>query len=677
MNVPKDSGEIQAAIERLESQRAILGDEAVDLAVAALSRQIAMEPGAADRTPRDARAEGERKLVTVMFADVSGFTELAAGLDPEEVRDLMNRCFDRLVPVIQRYEGTVDKFVGDAIVALFGAPVSHEDDPQRALRTAEEMLAELERFNAANQTDLGLHFGINTGTVVAGSVGAQERQDYSVMGDAVNMAARLEDLSSRGEVLVGHDTVRLAGPGFVFDPLPEVAVKGKSTPIRAYRLLGARTIEAEAAPAHSPLVGRTAELERIQAAIGALREGTGGRIAIVAEAGLGKSRLVAEARRSNGAGVRWAEGRGLSHAGGSSNGVARELVRSLLELRGEATPSETERALTESIEALAPAEVDELRPYLTHLLELSLDDARVSEKVRHLGGEVLRKRVVFATRDFIRRLARREPLVLVWEDLHWADASSIDLLEGVMDLPDEAPLLILLVFRLEPGRALDLHRRLEERHGERYEVLPLLPLSDAESGALMAGVLQVGELPGALQRFVLGKAEGNPFYVQEILRELVDAGTVTRAGEKVVVRDDLQSVRIPDTLQGVLGARIDRLEAADKRALQAASVIGRIFPLRVLASLLNGARPPRLEDSIDELCRRAFLRPSTPESANGSDGSEYIFQHVITQEVAYRTILRSQRRELHRRVAELMERLYPDRSEELASVIGFHHQRAG
>ncbi|CAN5237257.1 adenylate/guanylate cyclase domain-containing protein [soil metagenome] len=680
MSQNENSGAIHAAMERLEAQRAVLGDEAVDLALAALGRQLdeCELPAPAPPPPKDAREEGERKLVTVMFADVSGFTQLAADLDPEEVRDLMNRCFDRLVPVVSRYEGTVDKFVGDAIVALFGAPVAHEDDAMRALSAARDMQAALVEFNREHRTDLGLHFGINSGTVVAGHVGALGRQDYSVMGDAVNMAARLEDISERGEILVGHDTFRLTAAAFDFDSLSEVRVKGKGDPILVYRLRGPKEAPAlsREIPRRRPLVGRGEELARLDRAVARLEQGAGGRIAIVSEAGLGKSRLVAQVRQSVGRGIRWAEGRGLSYAQGLSYGVARGLLCSLLGVRADGVGEDLAGSLRDAVDRIAPEDSGEITPYLAALLDLELDDERMAEKVRYLSGELLKQQIAAAFRDFLRRGASGTPMVLVWEDLHWADASSLELLEGLFDLPDEVPILFVLVFRSEPGRMLELHRRFAEGHGERYEVVELAGLNETESQKLVEEYLGEVDLPPNARALVLEKAEGNPLFLEELLHSLVDAGPAAREGERAAA-PDVERLEVPDTLQGVIAARIDRLAAADKRTLQAASVIGRIFQRRVLGHLIREVEP-HLDGSLEELARRAFVRPREWGDGGEADTEvvEYIFRHVITHDVSYGTLLLARRRRLHRRVGEAIEALFPEQIDELAGMLGLHFQRA-
>lgn len=428
-------GPLQAAIAGLEAQRALLGDAVVETALVALHRQLAAIESS---TPPAPPLEGEFKLVTILFADITGFTTVAEKLGPEQVRSLMNACFETLVPVIENYQGVVDKFIGDAIMALFGAPVAQENHPEQALRAALEMRSALEDFNRQHGTDFGLHFGVNTGRVVAGGIGSAGRQDYSVMGDAVNVAARLEDASARGEILVGPDTYRLTEALFDFESLPPLALQGKNEPVAAYRLGSPRSMPGSrrgVAGLRSPLVGRDSELECLREACRALAQGTGGAIAIVGEAGLGKSRLVAETRAGLPQGtITWAEGRALSYTGGMSYFVAREVLRALIGIGAETPPAETETLLYRSVEEVLPARAVDMYPYLARLLEVPLEAPAMAERVRYLSPEGLQQRILQTFRDYVRARGSRQPLVLVWEDLHWADPSSLTVLEALLPL---------------------------------------------------------------------------------------------------------------------------------------------------------------------------------------------------------------------------------------------------
>jgi adenylate cyclase len=315
---------IEAAISALEQQRPVLGDAAVEAALAGLRQRLAElnGPAPAAAAPAVAAAparvagldlSGERKLVTVMFADISGFTALSEKLDPEEVRAIVNDCFTACVPVVERYGGTVDKFIGDEIMALFGAPVAHENDSERALRAALDLCEAVERFASERRLSLAMHFGIETGTVVAGGLGSDRHQQYSVLGDTVNLAARLEDASSAGEILVGPHAHHLSEGLFEFEALAPLSFKGKSEPVRTFRLLGLLTAR-EPAPGpglRSPLVGRDQEFSVLREAVQRLAAGTGAVIALSGEPGLGKSRLVADARAAGSAEARWVEGRAL------------------------------------------------------------------------------------------------------------------------------------------------------------------------------------------------------------------------------------------------------------------------------------------------------------------------------------------------------------------------------
>jgi class 3 adenylate cyclase len=426
MNVPAQLAQLESSIAALEAQRTILGAAVVGAAVAALRAQAA----ALQPRGQSAREDGERRVVTVMFADVSGFTTLAETLDAEHLRATVNACFSRLTPVIQGYGGTIDKFVGDEIMALFGAPVAHEDDADRALRAALDLKDAIAAFNRETGTGLGLHFGVNTGAVVAGGVGDHERRDYSVMGDAVNVAARLEGLSRDGEILVGPETFRLTSRRFQFDDAREITLKGKTVPLTVYRLIGVKAaaeLGLDAGDLRAPLVGRAGEVATLKDMVRNLEAGTGGLVAIRGDAGVGKSRLAAEIRGSLGNDVVWAEGRALSYAQGISYAMARAVLYSLLGVRGEDPLARIDEALQSSIALTCPDLLVDIYPYLARMLDLPLHPA-FSDVLQPLSAAVLQARTVRAFTDYLRARATTQPLILACEDLHWADASSLHLL---------------------------------------------------------------------------------------------------------------------------------------------------------------------------------------------------------------------------------------------------------
>ncbi len=587
-------------------------------------------------------AGDERKLVTVMFADISGFTALSTRMDPEDVRGLMNRCFDALVPSIDRYGGTIDKFIGDEIMAIFGAPVAFENHAERALRAALEMQESLERFNAAERSQLEMHVGVNTGTVLAGGVGSAGRRQYSVMGDAVNLAARLKEAAGVGTILAGPATFRLCAPLFEFEAKEPMSVKGRPDPITAYRLLGllADAPRRGAAGFSSPLVGRQVELLTLRGAVDALSAGTGSVVSIVGDPGLGKSRLVSELRRSVESQVRWFEGRALSHTERVNYGIARELLFGLLGGDGEQPPQD-----------LSPAAL----PYLRRLAGRP-NDPEDELELGALQPDALQRRMHQAFSDLVAACCRRGPVVLAWEDLHWADPSSLRLLESLLPLCDRAPILVLLAFRAGEGRLAEWLGRVRMESGTSHRVVALNPLRPDESDLLIEHLLSIDALPQATRDAILAKAEGNPFFLEELLRSLVMDGSSER-------------LEVPDTLNGVIAARIDRLPVDDKRVLQTASVFGRIFARPALSGLLaeDGATIA-LAPSLVELERRELVRRHTD--------AEHIFKHALTHEVAYGGLLKSRRRQLHEMAARIVAALFPEAIDERSAELGFHYERA-
>jgi class 3 adenylate cyclase/tetratricopeptide (TPR) repeat protein len=671
--------QLEQAIAHMEAQRATLGDAVVDAALEPMRKQLA-ELEQAQRASAPA-LRGERKLVTVMFADISGFTALSERMDPEAVRDLMNACFDRLVPVVTRYEGTVDKFIGDEIMALFGAPMAHENDAERALRAALEMQSQLSTFNLQHATSLGIHFGINTGLVIAGGIGSEGRQEYSVMGDVVNLAARLEEVSERGEILVGPDTYRLTAPLFTFETLEPVRVKGKTEPVAVYRLVGlkpkpGRVRGLETQGISSPLVGRDAEFAALCACVERLANGQGGIVSIIGEAGVGKSRLMAEIRGDTRRGeatppLQWLEGRTLSFGQTISYWPFQEILWRYAGITEDDSEAEVWRKLEGRVSALFGKETPEILPYLATLLTLEVRD-EYAERVKYLDGEAMGHQVFLASRRFFERLAQRQPLVLVFEDLHWADESSALLLEHLLPLVERVGLLIIGVSR--PYRQTPV-ARLREVAGrdlpDRYTEIHLTPLSQADSAQLVRNLLSIEDLPSRVREMIVRKAEGNPFYLEEIIRTLIDTGAVVHesATGRWRATAQIETITIPDTVQGVIMARVDRLEEDAKQVLRAASVIGRSFLYRVLCTIAEAER--QLDERLTELQAIELIREKrrVPEL-------EYIFKHALAQEATYESILLQRRQELHAQVGQAIEVLFTDRLDEFYGLLAYHYARA-
>ena len=623
--------------------------------------------------------QGERRVVTVMFADLSGFTAISERMDPEYVRNLINACFEELVGIVTAYGGIVEKFIGDEIMAIFGAPVAHEDDAQRAVRVAFLMQNQLQRFNATRGTDLGMHFGINTGLVIAGGIGTTARQDYGVMGDAVNVAARLADVAERGEILVGAETYRLTSHAFEFQQARPIRVKGKSEPVPVIKAVGLRRPEEALRVAKagrrvgSVMIGRDVEMAALLACSDRLMRGEGGILTILGEPGLGKSRLVAEAQRRLGTReLLFLEGRALSLGQTLPYWPMLEVIRAfanVIETDEEAVALEK---LTRRLRALFGEDVRDVLPYLATLLGLELRDEEMVLRVKHLPSEAMRSQVLLTTRRFFERLCQDHPVLLTIEDLHWADEASLQLLEHLMPLIESVPLLLCLVSRTDPGTAAErLLEHASTKYQTRHTEIVVNPLSPTERATLFETLLGTSAVPSRLRETILSRTGGNPFFLEEVTRALIDLGGLVYdpVAEAWQATGSLETIVIPQTVQGVIMARIDRLQDDVKQVLKMAAVIGRSFFYRVLSAIAHADRA--LDHHLDELQKIEMIREKsrTPEI-------EYFFKHALAQEAAYESILFERRRQLHREVAECMEGLFAERLEEFYGLLAYHYARA-
>ncbi len=589
--------DIEQAINALGTQRNVLGNTVVNTAIEALQHCLD-QPGHDEISTSALR--GERRQVTVMFADISGFTAMSEKLDPEEVRGIINACFEQLGTAIDRYAGHIDKFIGDEIMALFGAPIAHENDPERALRAALDMMSTLAEFNRQYADrlpqPLALHFGINSGLVIAGGIGTNQRQDYSVMGDTVNLAARLEDLSETGEILVGEDTYRLTAPLFEFEALTPVRLKGKAQPVQVYKLLRAKTVVGGQIRGikglYSPLVGRVNEMSTLRSALESFYQNHGSVISVIGDAGLGKSRIINELRAecAHQGNARWCDGRALSHADNASYLVARDTLRDMLGMNFETSSAEAASILRAEITRCMPNRITDVYPYLAQLLEAQLDKAD-EQRIKYLDGQALHQRILQSVQDFIVAKSQQQPLAMVWEDLHWADPSSLELLESLLPITQEHPLLLLLIYRrpIQGSKIWHFHKNLCDAQIDYHTTMDLPPLNNQESGQLLDNLLGQNALPENIRTLMITKAEGNPFYLEEVIRSLIDGGAITRREDNDgwVAAPGLEEIKLPDSLQGVIMARIDQLNPQTKQVLQVASIIGRNFSQDVLTRVME------------------------------------------------------------------------------------------
>jgi len=450
-------------------------------------------------------------------------------------------------------------------------------------------------------------------------------------------------------------------------------LKGKSEPVPIYRLVSPKFTPQtlRGLPGlRSRLVGREDEQSRLQQALDALTKRQGSRIAIVGEAGIGKSRLIAELRQTMPENTTWVEGRALSYTTQMSFFLARQLLINMIGLSTDAPLSQIDTALRTSVETVIPDAASMVYPMLARMLDLPLT-AEATTYFEDIMPQGIRIRMLQAYTAFVRAHAQNTPLVLVWEDLHWADPSSLALLEVLFSLADEVPLMLVLVLRGEESAALNLVHHAQTTIENGFIVFKLAPLSSTHSEALLDNLIGVDPVLTTIRKIILNKAEGNAFFIEELIRSLIDAGIMILEDDRIRTTPQLESLRgvdIPPTLQGVIAARIDRLTPLDKQTLQTASVIGRLFQRSILAHLHEHETDVSLDQPLLHLLQRELIRQREEDA--------YIFKHVITQNVAYGTLLLEQRKRLHRRTAEAIEHMFPKKLDELASTVAYHYRNA-
>jgi class 3 adenylate cyclase len=617
----------------------------------------------------------ERKLVTLLFADVAGSTQLAEALDAEIVRDLMGEYFAIAREEIESRGGTVEKFIGDAVMAVFGVPIAHEDDPARALRAALAIRSQLaalnERRRGEGGPELQVRIGVNTGDVVATST--PRPGEGMVTGDAVNVAARLQQLAEPGQIVVG-DRTAAAAPTFAVQPLGGRQLKGKQAEVEVHELVGelAGASDRGVPGLRSPLVGRDRELELLLSIYDrASAEGRPHLVTLYGEPGVGKSRLTVEflarlADRTPAPTV--LRGRCLSYGSGVTFWPLAEILRGQAGILQSDPPDEA----VAKVEALGsrlistdvapdPARTTALLGYTVGITVPEFDFGR-------LEPDQLRAEIHGAWRAIFSALTASGPLVVLVEDIHWADGALLDLLDDVAERVQAGVLFLC------PARPELTDRRPGWGGGRRsFSSVVLDPLPPASTSELVANLLTIEDLPPAFHERIVERAGGNPFFVEEILRHLIDGGLIALAESGWRAAPGVAEVEIPDTVQAVLAARIDLLDAAEKRALQAAAVVGRVFWPAPVAAFLNGSSG-QLDASLRTLEGRDLILARLSSSMAGQP--EFIFKHALVRDVAYESIPRRDRAEAHLKVAAWIEEAIGDRRHEVIELLAHHYTEA-
>jgi len=625
----------------------------------------------------------ERREVTVLFLDVANFTMAAHHLDSEDVYLFIDEAMSLLAEVIYKYEGTIDKFTGDGLMALFGAPIAHENDPERAIRAGLEMQQVLiplrERIKSSYGFDFNTRIGIHTGPAIAGNLGSNLHKEYTVIGDTVNLAARLEAAAEPGTVLVSAETYQRTHPIFKFKPLPPLMVKGVPDPVQSFCPVALRTqpgLVRGLAGLRSPMIGRVDDLAQLQQALKEMCQTKQGRVALVTgEAGLGKSRLVMEFRRLVKAPTQVYQGNCLTYARSTPFWVIKDLLRNMLGLSVTDTPDFQRANLQDKLEQLG-LHNDKITPYLFYILGLEQPDPAIEQRLALLDADMLQRQTHAALRQVLQAHAHHTPTVLIFEDLHWVDPASRDFLEYFIQNIGDVSLLLILISR-ELERKTIIHPLIAAARQTPLRLidLPLHALSETE-GILLANHLIAQDTREAqkLKQQIVKRSDGNPFFTEEIIRMLIDQGAlISQANDPawLVVPQATDLLKaVPGTLRGLILARFDSLPESVRQTLQKVAVLGTSFPTRLL-HLLNGISPQILQTHLDELELRQFLIVKSFRSEPG-----YIFRHTLLQETIYDTLLKRDRRRIHTQAAQAIEADQLWDPEEQVELLAHHYAKS-
>jgi class 3 adenylate cyclase len=609
--------------------------------------------------------EGERKLVTVFFADVANYTSMSEKLDPEEVHQIMDGCFQILIDEIHKHEGTINQFTGDGVMALFGAPVAHEDHAQRACYAALSVQKVVMEYSDKIKKDTGVDFkmriGLNSGLVIVGSIGDDLRMDYTAVGDTTNLASRMESEAEPGTILVSEITYKITRSYFEFDHIGKIEIKGKEKPQEAYRLLRTGEVksrlEASIAKGLTKFVGRRNSMAALKEPFEKVQSGSGQVVGVVGEAGVGKSRLLFEfINQIPSSGFIYIEGRCL-HFGGSMGYLP---IIDILKSYFDINETDREYIINKKINEKILGLDDDLKhtlPCFQEILSLKVED---DNYLKH--NSQMKKLLTFeAIRDLLIRASQDLPLVIAVDDLQWIDKTSEELLDYLIGWLANARILLILLYRPE----------YTHQWGSKtyYSKIGLDQLGAASSQELITAMLEDGEVVPELRELILNRAAGNPLFMEEFAHTLQENGSIKRKENKYVLSGDISGIQVPDTIQGIIAARMDRLENNLKRTMQVASVIGKDFAFRILQAITG--MKEELKSYLLNLQGLEFIyeKQLFPEL-------EYIFKHALIREVAYDSLLLKRRKEIHENIGIAIEDIYEEKLEDFYEMLAYHYSRS-
>ena len=656
--------------ERYQSIAGLLSDlSAVKEAVDAKLLKDAVE----EERKRAVRVETEWRQATMMFAGILGYSQEPESLKTEEAAGLMAGCFEKIRAIVVKYGGRIDRISGSGFMALYGIPKTIEDAPKKAINAAIEIRNCIDDFNKNRQSiiPLGIHIGINSGWVVAGSLEAEENSDFSVMGEAVNIAASFKDLAGKGQIYVGPFTYRHTRDEFEYRKLRPVLISDKKEPLPVYELLSVKERVHRAGPGssrmiHSAMVGRDPELDRLRLHLLKVISGEGSIVNVIGDAGLGKTRLVTELCLSADMNkVRLLKGRALSIGKNFSFHPLIDLMKSWSGILEEDGNEEAAGKLRRVIADVHPEGVDEVFPFIATLMGLKLT-GEYANRIQEISGASRENYILKNLKELIREASERIPLVIIIEDLHWADLTSIEFLESLYRLGEKNPIFFINVFRPDYERTSErILKTIKNRYGHFSADIVMKPLSGVETNQLITNLLKTQALPAGVRELIVRRAEGNPFFIEEVARSFIDDEVIELKDGRVKVTDKIESVVIPGTINEVLMARIDKLDENTRSLLKVASVIGRNFFYKILAEVAKSIG--EIENKLEYLKEAQLIREQTRMGE-----IEYLFKHALAQEAVYNSILSTKRRALHLDVARSIEYVFKDKLHEFYGLLALH-----
>jgi class 3 adenylate cyclase/tetratricopeptide (TPR) repeat protein len=606
----------------------------------------------------EAASEAERRVITIMFADLCGYTALAEDRDPEYIRDLINRCFEQMAGAVDHYSGLVVHFLGDAVLAAFGAPRAHEDDPERAVRAGLQMIEGVEKVGRAEKLDLGLAIGIHTGEVVVGGISVGDRLDFTAFGDAVNTASRLQSLAGFNEVLISQRIYQAVHHAFECESRPPAFVKNKREPIINYKVAGPKGQQMRQRPrghgVQTLLVGRDKEIARTDAAMRALSHGRSAFLCLVGEPGVGKSRLSREIQtRLRLDNLLWLDAGCVSFGTSIPYGPVLDLLRSALGIAEGDSTAKVVGKIQQGTRGIEGAR-QKMRDALGYLL----GDTSSQNPLSQLDAKKRKETLITESVAFVKGLAAGRPVVVMVDDLHWSDPLSVEWMDHLVGDLGNRPLVVIGLYR-----PTFTHKWPDTA---KPTIVEVKELSDHDSRRLLFELLGVKSLPAGLVQDILKRTRGNPFFIEELLHAFMDSGILVQRGEKWEFTREIKADEIPDSLRSIILSRIDSLEVRLRRILQCASVIGRGFRYEILEYVTDFQA--RLDSYVHQLVDVHFLIEQSLIAE-----LLYLFRHAVARDVTYETLLRRRRAEFHRKVGECIESLHAEQLERHYEFLAHHY----